>query len=121
MAALAADVRAACKAAGLDDLATMDLELAIVEAANNIVLHGYAGAKDAHYQAVIESREGHVEVTLSDRGRPIPLARLNGNPDMPCDGEGGRGIGLIKACVDQFEYASSGGVNRLILRRHVSR
>lgn len=97
----------------------MDLELAVVEAANNIVTHGYAGASEARYQAVIDVRGSYLEVALSDRGLPIPAARLDANPNMPCDSESGRGIGLIKACVDEFEYTSSGGVNRLILRRRL--
>jgi serine/threonine-protein kinase RsbW len=110
---LAEVVRQAAREAGLSDAGAIDLELAVVEAANNIVLHSYAG------------RAGEIEMTswvnrgvgveLRDDGIPIPPELLVAAPQAAIDAEHGRGLAIIRACVDQFEYASVLGVNRLTL------
>jgi serine/threonine-protein kinase RsbW len=110
---LAEVVREAARQAGLSDAGAIDLELAIVEAANNIVLHGYAGR--AGEIEMLACLDGGLGVELRDTGIPIPPERLADAPHAAVDAEHGRGLAIIRACVDRMEYASAGGVNCLTL------
>jgi serine/threonine-protein kinase RsbW len=87
--------------AGLSPGELIDLDLAVVEAANNIVLHGYGGDGERSYE-------------------PIPAQRLAASSSAPFDAECGRGFGIIHACVDELAYESEGGVNRLTLIKNRS-
>jgi serine/threonine-protein kinase RsbW len=93
----------------------IDLDLAVAEAANNIVLHGYGSDESQSFQVSIRTQEGALVVELSDSGRPIPAHLLDAPAPAPLDAECGRGFGIIHACVDALKYRSEAGVNRLTL------
>jgi serine/threonine-protein kinase RsbW len=110
---LAQAVREAGVQARIGADALVDLELAVVEAANNIVIHGY-GATSGAIEMRIVAGDG-LQVELRDQGRPIPAEKLaeSAAPFTLC--EGGRGLAIIRSCVDRFDYRSEGGTNRLTL------
>ncbi|QPQ54979.1 ATP-binding protein [Allosphingosinicella flava] len=116
VAALADDVRAACRAAGVDEAIAIDLEIAVVEAANNIVVHGYGPGAPGHYSARIAASADAITITLVDRGAPIPAGAFDAG-EVAIDSESGRGLAIIRACVDDLSYSSSAGENRLTLTR----
>jgi serine/threonine-protein kinase RsbW len=112
---VAAAVREACDCAGLDEEACADLELAAVEAANNIVVHGYAGGAEQTYTARIASGPDGVRLLFTDSGTSIPPEAL-AQTDMPdWDSEAGRGMAIIRACVDELDYHRADGANTLLL------
>jgi serine/threonine-protein kinase RsbW len=117
---IAAAVRQACIHARLSAEASADLELAAVEAANNIVIHGYGGNAAQTYTARIAADLTGVRVLLTDQGAAIPPDVLahEGMPDW--DSESGRGLAIIRACVDELDYDSTCGANRLLLVKHGS-
>lgn len=95
------------------------LELAVVEAATNVVRHAYGG------------RGGRVDVELVREGNEIALSVVDSGssfdptrvppprePD-PADPstwpEGGMGLPIIRAACDELRYRSEGGRNRLSL------
>ncbi len=95
------------------------LELALVEAATNVVRHAYGG------------RGGRVEVELTREGSAISLSVLDSGasfdptrvppprePD-PADPstwpEGGMGLPIIRAACDELRYRAEDGRNRLTL------
>ena len=99
------------------------LELAVVEAATNVVRHAYGG------------RGGRVEVELAREGSGIALSVLDSGtsfdptrvppprePD-PRDPstwpEGGMGLPIIRAACDELLYRSENGRNRLTLHLKV--
>ena len=98
----------------------IDLDLAVAEAANNIVLHGYGGDAGQSFQVTIRVRKDSLVVELEDNGRPIPAEQLNSRGPAPLDAECGRGFGIIHACVDSLDYGSEGGTNRLTLVKNRS-
>jgi serine/threonine-protein kinase RsbW len=106
--------------AGLSAGDLIDLNLAVAEAANNIVLHSYGGDERQSYEVSILMRDEGLVVKLSDRGRPIPAEQLSAAAPAPFDAECGRGFAIINACVDSLAYESSGGVNRLVLIKNRS-
>lgn len=117
VAELSADVHAACEEARFDEIARMDLDLAVAEAANNIIVHGYDGKAGKHYGVRIEARSGLVEIVLTDRGLPIPADMLSSSDSADDADESGRGLFLIRQCVDELSYSSEGGENKLTLRK----
>lgn len=93
------------------------LEIAVVEALNNVVLHGYAGGEGT-IAAAITLRDGGVTVEIGDRGRQVPegLFQATGSvAELDPLAESGRGIGLIVGLSDRLDYASSPEGNRLTL------
>lgn len=116
---LAERLRAVCDAAGVDAMAVMDLELATVEAANNIVEHGFAegtvpGGKIA-MQINIEPAQ--VAILLTDQGPPVPAELFSKCRVVPGDAESGRGLGILQSCVDRIGYVREGDSNILLLEK----
>jgi anti-sigma regulatory factor (Ser/Thr protein kinase) len=100
------------------------LELAVVEAATNVVRHAYGG------------RGGRVELELTRDGAAIALSVVDSGsafdptgvpaPREPDPGdpstwpEGGMGLPIIRAACDELHYLSEGGRNRLTLHLRVA-
>jgi|GEM_PF-1150155 len=108
-----ADLAGAC----LPPEKLIGLEIAVVEALNNVVLHGY-GQGDGTISAAITVQDAGVTVEIGDSGRQVPAGIFEAagsiagmDPLM----ESGRGIGLIVALSDRLDYASGPGGNRLTL------
>lgn len=112
---LAERLRAWCEDAGLPEAARMDLELALVEAANNVVRHGYADSTNESLEFEVRTVPGGIEMALSDHGTPIPAARLHSVHSPAFDSESGRGLALIAACTDRIGYVEGREGNRLEL------
>jgi len=112
---LAGLLQASMQAADVPDAARIDLELAVVEAANNIVLHGIGDQAGMNIELSVRQVPGGVEVVLEDGGSPIPSHLLDVVTKAGLEAESGRGLELITACTDRVDYASSAGRNRLVL------
>lgn len=115
---LAAHLRDRCAALKLADDAVIDLELAMVEAANNIVLHGYAGHEGTLSMAV-RCADNTITVELRDHGVPMPAEMLWGDRPFSLDAESGRGIAIMQSCVDDIVYRQEGGINVLTLAKRL--
>lgn len=112
-------------ARGLADLARpclpaeklVGLEIAVAEALNNVVLHGYGGAAGT-IAAALSLGEKTVTVEIRDRGRRVPegaFAAAGRLDDLDPLVESGRGLGLIVGLSDRLDYASGPEGNRLTL------
>jgi serine/threonine-protein kinase RsbW len=102
-----------------------DVELALVEAATNVVRHGY-GPEGGPIRIEASTRPECVVVKIFDWGRPIPgealasagLSRFDFDPsDLLEIPEGGMGLSLIAAVMDEVTYRSDEGQNVLTLLR----
>lgn len=110
---LATAAREEGEAAGLGADALIELELAVVEASNNIVAHGYDGAAGEIEMRAL--RDAGLIVELIDTGRPIPVGLLENPPMVDVEAERGRGLAIIRSCVDRLDYTRAGGANCLRL------
>ncbi|QQN73354.1 ATP-binding protein [Croceicoccus sp. YJ47] len=121
---LAAWAQGACSDAGVADDIALELELALVEAATNIVVHAMPG--DGNADAVGEiTCTAHftadaVRFTLNDDGAPAPAGTFT-TATTPADplAETGRGMAILQLCIDELEYSRANGRNRLELRRRL--
>ena len=120
--AMRAFVRQACHRAWgseTDEKQIALLELALDEAAANVIRHGYEGRKGRPIELTVETSSEQVRVSLSHEGRDFDPASV----PPPCFNgtrEGGFGLYLIKQVVDKVQYFHDGrgrcGV-RLVKRR----
>lgn len=116
---LAAWLKERCAEAGMAEVDSFDLELAMVESANNCIEHGYADQQSGAIGIDFELSEGVALVRLVDRGRPIPDGLLSECREIPFEAEAGRGISIVRSCVDGVAYRSENGLNVLELSKRV--
>jgi anti-sigma regulatory factor (Ser/Thr protein kinase) len=101
------------RSSGLAGDATFDLQLAATEALTNALKE----ASDDHaVEVAIEGADGVVDIEVTDRRRLRPAFR----DDNALEAERGRGIPLMLALVDEVEFASWSGGNRVRLRRNAA-
>lgn len=103
------------------------LEIAIVEACNNIVEHVYAHQIGIITMDIQTTSEKFI-VHLRDTGSPVPSGlQLASSPldfdtdnlnDLP---EGGFGLFLIDTIIDERRYWSENGINTLTLTKNLQR
>jgi anti-sigma regulatory factor (Ser/Thr protein kinase) len=109
LADMRALVREACQRAwgsGLGDNeeeALCRLELAVDEAATNIILHAYEGETGRPIELVIEADSGQACVWLFHHGRDFNPEAV-APPTFDGTREGGFGLYLIKESVDEVRY-----------------
>ncbi|SMH62391.1 ATP-binding protein [Azospirillum agricola] len=130
---------AACRALApvLSDEDLIKVEIGLVEAANNVVLHACRGRGEHSIRLSCLLRDRTVTLLLEDDG-VLPDGDLNrgGAPAdgtaidgaaVPCDGtddatlpdgmaECGRGLWLIRQCFSSVHFDSQDGINRVWLR-----
>ena len=119
LAAARAFVRRAADAAGATPEAAGALQLAVDEACNNIVEHGYAGGGDGTIELLCESDGDSLRITIVDHGRsfsPEKIAPADTTSDWRERPIGGLGWHLIRRSVDDVDYrADPERGNRLTL------
>ena len=116
---LAEWLRSRCAQAGIAEAEAFDLELAMVEAANNCIEHGYADNPQGMIGLDFIFAEGRAVVRLTDQGARIPERVLSECREVPFDAQEGRGIALVRSCVDEIEYRSENGLNCLELAKRI--
>lgn len=110
----------AAREAGLDERSNYAIQLAVAEACENIIKHGYGGegrgAIDVQTQA---DREG-LTVWLSDTAAPFDPTRHPVNKPSPRDDPpaGGLGLLILRRSVDKLRYSRRRGKNTLRLWKH---
>lgn len=88
----------------LSDDFDAEMVSAFSEVFNNIVIHGYAGGRDAgEIQVVLEPRPDSLVIVISDSGasfdlETVPTPRLESLP------HGGLGIHIVRSFVDEVIY-----------------
>ena len=119
-------VRAAC--AGRIPPAVVDeIEIAVVEAINNVIAHGYGGRACHEIRVQLSLQSEKVVIEIIDRALPMAPGLFAALPEDPFRSdmtdrtslaESGRGLALIRVTMDEVAYCSEGGENRLRLTKH---
>ena len=95
-------VRNAMEQVGVEETCAADFELALSEACTNVLLH--SGPGDQYVVRLdLQDRLGMIRVI--DVGHGFDSARLQAEDPLPQD-ERGRGLGLMQALVDRFDFTS---------------
>ncbi len=111
---------------GLDEMERFHVELCIVEAATNAVLHAYRGEPGRRVTLLVTLESGVLRFRLRDDGTPIPEERRAPPPDLEETEEsllreGGRGLFLIHRLMDRVEYTAGPSGNELLLEKKMHR
>src|ERR1043166_868461 len=106
MAAVRSVVREVCRSAwnaAAEDEAITQLELAVDEAASNIVLHAYEGKPDVPFELEVAADADRGSVTLYHRGIPVDPAVVRA-PAFDGSLESGFGLFIIRQAVDELSF-----------------
>jgi len=118
---IGAGVLAFCLGQGLSSDEAGLVELAVVEAANNAVIHAYAGSPNGKIEVNMERTADKLVFSVSDWGEsfdPGPLlARLGPAWEQDPLEESGRGLAIIKQVMERIEHRSTDGRNTMVMVR----
>lgn len=111
----------AAREAGFDDRESYALQLAVCEAAENILAHGYQPDSPGPIHITIESDPGQLTVILIDHAPPFNPARQVPRPPTPPDDPppGGLGLFIMHRVMDEIRYEREDGQNRLTLSKRI--
>jgi serine/threonine-protein kinase RsbW len=127
VAHIASAVRGVCSALLSADDADA-VELSVVEAINNVIKHGYQGRRGQDVQVHVSLHKDQVVIDVVDHAAPMQAELLdqasedrfafdeNNLDEVP---EGGMGLALIRMNMDEVEYSSGAGENRLRMVKRI--
>jgi serine/threonine-protein kinase RsbW len=95
-----------------------EMVTAFGEAFNNIATHGYRGRDDGMLDIEATIAPDQLTLRLSDNGRSVDFESIPA-PDLESIPEGGMGIFIIHAMVDEVAY-QAGAPNVLTLTKRIS-
>ncbi len=107
------------RAAGLDEHAVWEVQLAVDEAATNVIQHSYAehiGTLSVRAETVA----GELRISISDRGVPFnPLDVPEPDLESPLEERktGGLGLYLMRKLMDRVEWHFGDGENVLLMTK----
>ncbi len=98
-----------------------NVELAIVEAANNIVEHAYKNSKGWPVEFSVDCLSDSVIFCFNDLGLPfdpatVPIPSFDFD-NLDSIAEGGRGLFIINSIMDEIRYYSVEGKNYTVLKK----
>jgi anti-sigma regulatory factor (Ser/Thr protein kinase) len=115
---LTAWVQEVSAAKGLSPSEAYALRLALEEIVSNVMKYAYGPEVDLPIEVGCHQEADRLEVTIADQGPAFDPLKAE-PPDIPPDAEdrkdGGLGIHLIRAIIDEIRYAREDRRNRLTL------
>lgn len=93
--------------AGFDVEAIEDIKVAVSEACNNALCHRTTGGGD--YEVVCEVTDDKLTVSVSDKSGGFDIEKYN-EPCLAAPKEGGLGIYIIKALMDEVDILTEMGI-----------
>lgn len=102
----------------IDQETVYDLQLALDEAATNVITHGYAEMDPGSMILMLEIDSKRIRMTLTDFGHPFEPSNAPA-PDLEAALEdrpmGGFGLYFIYQTMDEVDYVTTSDSNTLIL------
>ena len=109
-----------CEFHNLDEMATMQMNLAIEEAVVNVMNYGYPEGTKGNVDISVQSDGGCLKFVIKDSGRPFdPTTRDEVDTSLPAEKRaiGGLGIFLVRRLMDSIKYEYKDGHNILTLKK----
>ncbi len=114
-------VTAAARQANMGERDIFAVQMAVDEAATNIIVHGYQEQEGATLSIACRKEADDLVIEMRDRGRPFDPCEVP-EPDLhtPLEKrqEGGLGIFLMRRMMDRVEFSRQGDENVLTMVRH---
>lgn len=109
-----------CELNGLDDMTTMQMNLAIEEAVVNVMNYAYPEGTKGFVDITSMSDDEYLQFVISDNGKPFdPTTKEEVDTTLPVEKRriGGLGIFLVRKMMDNVKYEYKDGQNILTLRK----
>lgn len=109
------------RAAGLDEHAVWEVQLAVDEAATNVIQHSYA-QQPGPLTVRAEAVDGELRMTVADHGTPFnPLDVPEPDLESPLEERktGGLGLYLMRKLMDTVEWHFVDGENTLLMTKRI--
>lgn len=107
----------AAEQAGLDEDSIADIELAVDEAASNIIEHAYGGEGRGEIECSYRVIPDGLEVTLHDHGKPFDPEKV-AEPDLVsdvcCRKPSGLGMHFMRSLMDSVSFSFNGHGGNLL-------
>lgn len=117
-------VKAICIEAGMESAEAGLIELAVVEAVNNSIIHAYRESGPQGVEVQLTLTEGRLEADIRDHGAErdnLPEPRLDFDPqDVNSLPEGQMGWFIINQVMDRVSYRRGHDKNHLFLTKYLS-
>ncbi len=105
-------------AAGFDSRTSYACQLAVGEACENIIIHGYGKRASGQIAVTVHSVPGQLTVELADSAPPFnPAENQLGPPDPDNPRLGGLGLLIMHRVMDEIDYARRPDGNTLTMRK----
>jgi anti-sigma regulatory factor (Ser/Thr protein kinase) len=116
-------VEAGARDAGFDESTSYACQLAVAEACENIVIHGYGRLAGGDIRVEVTAAPGDLTIRLADSAPPFNPARRPDDQewDRHDPPVGGLGLHIIHRVMDRVSYSRRASHNRLTMRKHVER
>jgi anti-sigma regulatory factor (Ser/Thr protein kinase) len=110
-----------CERLEFDEETTSQVTMAVIEAGTNAIQHGHGRDPEKDVDVRFRLFRNRMEVDVLDRGPGFRVEEVNGDvtsPEHLLDVRG-RGIFIMRTCMDavEFEFAGGGTLCRLIKHR----
>lgn len=119
-------VRHVCRDAlqmlGVEDGCVGEVELAVTEACTNVLRH--VAETDHEYEVSVSINDKQCDIRVIDTAGDLFDHKSKGLEEAEPDAEGGRGIFLMRAMVDELQFVSepeSGAVVHLVKRLELTK
>jgi serine/threonine-protein kinase RsbW len=117
-----------CSLIPLSEIEACKVELCVVEALNNSIVHACENREGYDVETVFTVFFDRLVVQVCDRGNPMDPKTVLGRVLFPPDPDGleiedvpenGRGLGIIKSIMDSVEYRTESGKNCLTMTKEI--
>jgi serine/threonine-protein kinase RsbW len=116
-----------CKLSRFTEDDSARVELAVVEAVNNVIEHAYKMESNHTVEVICKLLEDKISVDICDVGHSLNSKSLTTpaeDKEIPVITEnlpdGGWGLKLIKSIMDEVAYSSNNGVNCMTLTKKLN-
>ena len=112
----------AAQEAGLDEEAIFEVQVAVDEAASNIIDHAYEGECESEIECSYEIKKENLKLNLHDHGKPFDPEKVE-LPDIMVDPtrrkKGGLGLYFMRQMMDEvnFSFSGDGGNDLTMIKR----
>ena len=115
-------VNQAAEDAGFPEDEQYATQLAVSEACENIIIHGYGGENTSPIDMRVSSEPGLIQIDLWDEAEAFNPAQRPDEPDWTVDNPpvGGLGLIIIHRVMNEVRYARENDRNHLSMRKLAS-
>ena len=119
------DIRSFCNINNLEESDCDDIEICLIEALNNVIIHAYKGKINKNIDIKVRKEEMEVEIEICDKGKArlnFEKPKLDFDPnDISTLPEGGMGLFIIEELMDSTYYKSEDGMNKFLMKKYINK